>query len=232
MTDPVALRRDLLTSGPLAFTAGFVDVVGFVALFGLFTAHVTGNFVLIGAELTSASSRGVLGKLLALPMFIIAVAGTRLAVLRFARDGRAPLRPLLVIQGLLLAAFMATGLVARPVRDPDALVVIVAGLLGVAAMGVQNAKARLVLGAQSPTTIMTGNTTQIVIDLVDLVCANPGPKAAARDRLARMGPTLLAFAVGTAAGAIGYVQLSFWCLLAPIAAVTLLAATAPGRATP
>ena len=38
----------------LALTAGFVDTVGFIALFGLFTAHVTGNFVLIGASLVGA----------------------------------------------------------------------------------------------------------------------------------------------------------------------------------
>ena len=41
-------------SALLAFTAGFVDTVGFIALFGLFTAHVTGNFVLIGAALVDS----------------------------------------------------------------------------------------------------------------------------------------------------------------------------------
>jgi purine-cytosine permease-like protein len=33
----------------LAAIAGYVDTLSFVALFGLFTAQVTGNFVLIGA---------------------------------------------------------------------------------------------------------------------------------------------------------------------------------------
>lgn len=94
----------------LGFTAGFVDVVGFVALFGLFTAHVTGNFVLIGAELASASPRGVLGKVLALPVFVCAVALTRLAAAWIARDGRGLARPLLIAQAALLAVFMAAGL--------------------------------------------------------------------------------------------------------------------------
>ena len=35
----------------LSFTAGYVDTAGFLALQGLFTAHVTGNFVTLGASL-------------------------------------------------------------------------------------------------------------------------------------------------------------------------------------
>ena len=48
----------------LSFTAGFVDTCVFVGLFGLFTAHVTGNFVLVGAELVHRGG-DILPKLLA-----------------------------------------------------------------------------------------------------------------------------------------------------------------------
>jgi uncharacterized membrane protein YoaK (UPF0700 family) len=35
----------------LSFNGGFVDTAGFMGLQGLFTAHVTGNFVTLGAAL-------------------------------------------------------------------------------------------------------------------------------------------------------------------------------------
>jgi uncharacterized membrane protein YoaK (UPF0700 family) len=68
----------------LACVAGYVDTVGFVALFGVFTAHVTGNFVLIGSELTHASGNVML-KLLVFPAFVAGVALARVAVLGFER---------------------------------------------------------------------------------------------------------------------------------------------------
>ena len=61
------MRHAAILGALLAFTAGAVDTLGFIALFGLFSAHVTGNFVLIGAALTH-DAVGLIGKLLALPV--------------------------------------------------------------------------------------------------------------------------------------------------------------------
>jgi uncharacterized membrane protein YoaK (UPF0700 family) len=222
-----ASPKVVFVTGLLSFVAGFVDVVGFVALMGLFTAHVTGNFVLIGAELIAESTTGVLGKLLALPVFILFVASTRLAVLAFERNGRSPVRPLLGAEVVLLTAFLAIGLAARPIASPDAPLAILSGMAGVAAMAVQNAKARLVFGNQAPTTIMTGNTTQAVIDVVDLALPGARDRSAVRSRLARMLPGIATFAIGAIAGALGFAAYSFWCLLAPIVALVVLIVTFP-----
>src|ERR1700733_15899285 len=43
----------------LSLNAGFVDTAGFLALQGLFTAHVTGNFVTLGASLGLGTSGAV-----------------------------------------------------------------------------------------------------------------------------------------------------------------------------
>src|SRR4051794_31144571 len=43
----------------LSLNAGFVDTAGFLALQGLFTAHVTGNFVTLGASLVFGTSGAV-----------------------------------------------------------------------------------------------------------------------------------------------------------------------------
>ncbi|HEU4843941.1 MAG TPA: DUF1275 family protein, partial [Burkholderiaceae bacterium] len=53
----------------LGYLAGFVDTLGFIGLFGLFTAHVTGNFVLIGRALVQPAHDIVI-KLLVFPVFI------------------------------------------------------------------------------------------------------------------------------------------------------------------
>src|ERR1700760_3405886 len=75
-----AMNRDTLrTFVPLllSLNAGYVDTAGFLALQGLFTAHVTGNFVTLGAALVMGST-GILAKLLALPVFCIVVISARL----------------------------------------------------------------------------------------------------------------------------------------------------------
>ncbi|MGU3537692.1 YoaK family protein [Methylobacterium sp. A54F] len=212
------LGRDLVAGLGLAFVAGFVDAAAFVALAGLFTAHVTGNFVLIGAELVSTSS-GVLAKLLALPAFVLAVAGARLLALALEARGRPPLRWLLALEAGLLAAFAGAGLGLAPLGNPDGPAAVFVGMLGVAAMGVQNALGRLALAHLAATTVMTVNVTQAVIDAVDALrgAAGDGPGSPARGRLARMLPAVLAFALGALAGAFGYAGAGFWCLALPVA---------------
>lgn len=214
--------RAISSTAMLAFAAGFVDVVGFVALFGLFTSHVTGNFIVLGSEIVHAQA-GMLAKVLALPMFAVGVAATRLVVLYHERRKWAPARTLLLAEAAMLAVFMSSGVAVSPVTDPDALGPVLVGMAGVFAMAIQNAASRLVFAAQAPTTIMTGNSTQVVIDLIDISRVDPELRAKAISRLKLMLPSVLAFGVGAVAGAYGYVFLSFWCLLVPIAG--LLAAT-------
>ncbi|MGA7212049.1 MAG: DUF1275 family protein, partial [Pseudolabrys sp.] len=71
-------RGRLTVAALLSFNGGFVDTVGFLGLSGLFVAHVTGNFVTLGAALV-LGSHGILNKILALPEFIAVIALARLA---------------------------------------------------------------------------------------------------------------------------------------------------------
>ena len=59
----------------LSFNDGYLDTAGFLALQGLFPAHVTGNFVTLGATLVIGGS-GALPKLLALPVFCVVILVT------------------------------------------------------------------------------------------------------------------------------------------------------------
>lgn len=198
----------------LGYTAGYVDTVGFVALFGLFTAHVTGNFVLIGSEL-ARPGHGVLIKLLAFPAFILAVAAARLLAVWLEARQRPAAQALTLLQLLLLLGFMLLGCAATPVGQTDALLPLLAGMTGAAAMGVQNAASRLVWSELAPTTVMTGNVTQLVIDLVDLARASAAP-----DTLSRLWKFLwpvLAFGLGAISAAFAYHYAGFYALLGPMA---------------
>jgi len=218
--------RPTLTAVLFSFVGGYVDTVGFVALFGLFTAHVTGNLVLIGASLTRGGE-GLIAKLSALPVFIIVVGLTSLYVQRRNRAGRRALAGVVSAQILFLAAFAALGAYASPFTNGDAPLAIVTGLLGVCAMSIQNAASRLLMSELPPTTVMTGGVTQFAIDAAALLTG--ADAGAARKRLAKFVPPILGFASGAIAGALLYGQFGYAALLAPIAA--LLVALQLSRST-
>ncbi|WP_313176845.1 YoaK family protein [Massilia sp.] len=211
MSDTKHIQRQGMALG---FFAGYVDTLGFLALFGLFTAHVTGNFILIGAALADPSRSSVLLKFLAFPAFIAGVAAARILVLLVERRQALALRPALLLELVLLLGFMGFGIAATPVGGEAGPLAMTSGLLGAAAMGAHSAISRLLLGHLAPTSMMTGNVTQIVIDAVDLLrgADDPGLKA----RFAKVLWPLLSFAIGCIAAAFGYLWFGFAALALPV----------------
>lgn len=220
--------RESVQAMCLAFLAGYVDTLGFVALFGLFTAHVTGNFVLIGAELARPSHGVLLIKFLAFPAFIAGVVIARLLTVALERAGRPTAAYVQSVQWLLLLGFMVAGVMASPIGSntstPWALA---AGMMGAASMGIHNASSKLQFPTLTPTTVMTGNVTQLVIDLVDIARGDAPP--AVRARCGKFFWPVVTFGAGAIGGAFAYVQCGFWGLLLPLAMLLLMIARQPWR---
>ena len=188
----------------LSFNGGFVDTAGFLGLAGLFTAHVTGNFVTLGAALV-LGSHGIIGKILALPEFILVVALARLA--------GAALRVFMIAEIALLLAFFLMAVAFGPFPDPDSPAALLTSFAGIAAMALQNAFQRVHLSSLPPTTLMTGNTTQATIDAVDLIMGTaPAQTQETRARFARVALSIFWFALGCALSATLYWLVGFWCL--------------------
>lgn len=176
---------------------------------------------MIGVDI-AGDSTGLLAKLLALPTFALAVAAARLTESRIVRDKQSAPSLLLFAEAAALVLFIIAGLHASPISDPGTPAAVGAGMLAVVAMGIQNSLSRTSLSDLGPTTIMTGNTTQIIIDLVDLPSASDAERKAIRGRLKKMVPALAGFASGAALGALGYSMLSIWCVMLPAVLLTAL----------
>ena len=198
----------------LSFNAGFVDTAGFLALHGLFTAHVTGNFVTLGASLVLGTS-GAIAKLLALPMFCVFVIATRLLSLALLHHNLPALKIILAVKLVLLIAGAVLAIRFGPFADGDASPAVVTGMVLVAAMAIQNAAHRIHLGSAPPSTLMTGTTTQIMIDLADMLRGPTAQSDGSGRRLAGMSTNVLAFALGCATAALLYARFGVWCFLVP-----------------
>ncbi len=196
----------------LSFNAGVVDTAGFLGLQGLFTAHVTGNFVTLGAAL-ALGHHGIVNKILALPEFVVTVALARLAGFAMRKRGWPVLRIFLIAEVALLALFCVLAVVYGPFPDADTPIALATGFAGVAAMALQNAVQRVHLSSLPPTTLMTGNTTQATIDAVDLMTGGALPQRdAIRSRFGQLAFGIFTFAAGCAVSAVLYWLVGFWCL--------------------
>lgn len=224
------IAKSNIVASLLAFNGGFVDTAGFLGLNGLFTAHVTGNFVTLGHALVNGG-HGILGKILALPEFIAVIALARLAGIAL-RAYKLPDRPILLTAKVLcLAAFFGLAVSYGPFPDASSPAALLTGFAGVAAMALQNAVQRVHMASMPPSTMMTGSTVQATIDAVDLLTGTtPEMTAPVRFRFSRLALTISSFAIGCAASAMLYAHVGFWCLAVTVV-VGIAAAVIPADDT-
>ncbi len=241
--EPFHLSAFLVSDGPagflLSWVAGFVDTSAFIILFGIFTAHVTGNIALAGSSFVSADEETTITRLLMLPTFMLTVALTSLLAKYARRKKWCVFAVLLTAEAIALAIFLVVGTSLSPalLLDVQEEYILPIGMSGVVAMAIQNAlmkESHGVFKSYIPTTVMTGNTTQLTIDLVQYATAKLSSGETAQqeaeealERLSRFFPVIAGFALGGLAAAIFVlVSESWWSLVFPLVIIAMLAIAA------
>ncbi|AWK05784.1 DUF1275 domain-containing protein [Flavobacterium crocinum] len=149
----------------LTMIAGYCDTVTFVAADSIFSAHVTGNFIVFAYQIIKGSDIHAWVKLLTFPVFILAViTGGRIA-LKSANH-----YTILCWEGVILAVSGIASYIFGYLENTAEWTVYAIAMTTVFAMGLQNAFGKLYAKeTYGPTTMMTGNVTQASLDLGNLL---------------------------------------------------------------
>jgi uncharacterized membrane protein YoaK (UPF0700 family) len=187
-----------------------VDLIGFLSL-GIFAAHITGNMVVISA-LVVHHNRVSPADILAIPVFVLAVAATWLIAKATGRRGRGLMRLLLLIQFLLIACVFIFSVITKPSVDPDGTAATIAAMIAVTSMACQYALLRLTLRVAPSTAVMTGNLTNAVLALMD-----SSSRKSSNQQLKGALQLLIGFFVGCVAAAAAEMYLGDWAWSLPAA---------------
>jgi len=198
----------------LSTLAGLVDVIGYLNL-GIFTAHVTGNLVVIAAVPVRRGALNI-SQVLAVPVFAAAVGVVWLIARALGRRGSALARPLLSIQFLLLSCVFTLSVVLNPATNQHSLSAIVVAMIAVAAMACQFALLRLAVPGAPSTAVMTGNLTNAVLALMDSLSSRPLTNGS-EERLKKSAKDVVGFCAGCIAGAATVSLLGAWAWSIPVA---------------
>ena len=216
------LRGTYMLPAVLSTTAGAVDVIGFLALGGLFTAHITGNLCVLAAHYITGRFSHV-GPLLSVPVFIAVQGAVTQAFGRAEKTGDGSRRALLVLHAAALVACLGLGVGFGPFPDADCPMEVLVGMLAVTAMATQNALVKLSLPDAPPTAVMTTNFTQLSVDLARLAGGRGDPDALAnaRHRASMTLLCVLGFVGGCTAGTVLEVCFGLWALALPVVLASL-----------
>jgi uncharacterized membrane protein YoaK (UPF0700 family) len=194
----------------LTMIAGYCDTVTFVSADSIFSAHVTGNFIVFAYQFVKGSDIHAWVKLLTFPVFILAViAGGRIA-------GKALNHyTILCWEGVLLLLSGCIVAVLNYNNMFEEWMMYTVTMMAVFAMGLQNAFGKLYAKeTHGPTTMMTGNVTQASLDVGNLI-KNGFKDPDALVSLKKQLITILGFLVGCFLGAFVGKQFGLVTLAAP-----------------
>jgi uncharacterized membrane protein YoaK (UPF0700 family) len=214
--DAVELSRLEARLPPLlSVIAGMVDLTGFFTLGHIFTAYITGNLVVAAAAAVHGGPFD-LAQALAIPVFMLAVAVVWLIAQASHRRGPSLARLLLLVQFLLLAAVLIFGVITRPSVDPHGLAAGIAAMIAVSAMACQYALLRLAIPGAISTAVMTGNLTNTVLSLMDLLSKRRALLPIDAGRLKRSLHLLFGFLLGCVVSASAVSALGDWAWSLPV----------------
>lgn len=203
-------------SSILSFVGGWLNTVGFIALFGIYTNHVTGYIVTAGKE----TAMGGLGLwILFIGTFIGTISLSAWCEQKWKQRFPNILLGFFIAETIFLLLFMLAGLYFSPFYDLAEKGAIITAMLGIAAMGIRNAIIRTLLSSMTTSTLMTGNIAQLTIDITMAYSCNAASserKQQARQNIAKILPNVLAFSGGAVLSACSYILIEFYCMLLPI----------------
>lgn len=207
-----ALLQRRLTS-VLSAVAGTVDVISFVSL-KLFAAHITGNLVVIAALLVSGGPPNM-DQIIAVPVFLVAVAGVWLIARPFNQSGNSLVRVLLLVQLLLLMCVLIYSIISHPEANPRGVSADIGAMIAVSAMACQFALLRLAVPGAPSTAVMSGNLAKTVISLLDSLAESEQGQEG-REQLKRSLELVLPFFGGCLAGAAAVAAVGDWAWSLPV----------------
>ena len=198
----------------LSVIAGATDVIGVLGLNGLFTAHITGNLVLLAARIVAGLPASI-SYILSVPVFMLVLFIARVIARAVEGIGGSSLQPLLLLQLLALVAFLLLRVTTGPWRDPDTAFAITAGMCGVSAMAVQNALVQISLKNTPSTAAMTTNITRLTLDIAEVLVGSDVQRA--KNRVRNTLPVVIGFVVGCSLGGAFEAAVGLWSLILPTA---------------
>jgi len=208
----------------LAAVAGFVDVVGYLTLHHLFTAHMTGNTSKLGVALGHGDLSAALPLAVVPFLFMAGIAAGTTCVVAGRRWAA------LALQAALVAAYMAYGsTVVRHGTVPDhtASGFYALAALATVALGLQTAALTEVHGATVRTSYISGVLTNIAQAGVRRIAGRGGG-----DRPLRLlGLLCVGYLAGATLGSYTLGHLRLWCLAIPLGVLAAAAMRDAGQRT-